>query len=108
MLPSPRREGQPIGKLNQANQRLRVAAELEDFTPHDLRRTAATFMAKLGVRPDVIGRVLNHTEQGVTARVYDQYSYRPEVKDALSLWGERMEAIISGDEVADVVSIRSA
>ena len=39
-----RRRG-PIGTLQSANRRLRRKARLEDFIPHDLRRTAATLMA---------------------------------------------------------------
>jgi integrase len=33
------------------------------WTPHDLRRTAATLMGSLGVLPDVIEKCLNHVEQ---------------------------------------------
>jgi len=35
------------------------------FTPHDLRRTAATRMSGLGILPHVIEKALNHTMQGV-------------------------------------------
>lgn len=105
VLASSRRADQPVGKLNKAKERLTELAQLEDFRPHDLRRTAATFMGKLAVKPDVIGRVLNHTDHGVTARVYNRYNYDAEIRDALALWGERLGAIISGNDVAEVVSI---
>lgn len=56
---------------------------------HDLRRTVATNMAKLGVRRDVIGRCLNHQIAGVTS-VYDRYSYTPEIRIGLAQWADRL------------------
>ena len=40
------------------------------WTPHDLRRTAATTMAELGALPDVIEKCLNHTEVVKIKRIY--------------------------------------
>ena len=39
------------------------------WTPHDLRRTGATMMGRLGVRPDVIEKCLNHVEQNRLMRI---------------------------------------
>ncbi|RLV58029.1 DUF4102 domain-containing protein [Parashewanella curva] len=47
---------------------------IEAFTPHDLRRTAATLLGKLSVDPIVIEKVLNHELVGVMA-IYNQYKY---------------------------------
>lgn len=47
------------------------------YTPHDLRRTAATRMADSGVEPFIVERVLNHTLEGVMA-VYNKAEYRQE------------------------------
>lgn len=47
------------------------------FTPHDLRRTAATRMADAGVEPFIVERVLNHTLQGVMG-TYNRAEYEPE------------------------------
>ncbi len=57
----------------------------EPFTPHDLRRTAATGMARLGHRA-VVPDILNHAPQGVTRAFYDHYDSRPEIRQALSAW----------------------
>ena len=47
-----------------------------DFRGHDLRRTAATYMAAAGIPREHIGHVLNHVEGGARAtRVYDRYAY---------------------------------
>ncbi len=47
------------------------------FTPHDLRRTAATRMADAGIAPFVVERVLNHTLEGVMS-VYNHAEYAEE------------------------------
>ncbi len=50
---------------------------MERFTPHDLRRSAATLMADNGVDPFIVERMLNHTLEGVMA-VYNRAEYREE------------------------------
>lgn len=66
----------------------------DPFTPHDLRRTCATFMAGVGVSRFVIGKVLNHLESGVT-RIYDRHSYHPKIEKALKIWGIRLQHILA-------------
>jgi len=76
------------------------------FTAHDLRRTALTKMAELGIAPIVLGHVANHrttTKAGITLGVYVQHAYEREKREALELWADRLQGIISGG--ADVVSI---
>ena len=90
----------------------RCSAELgvPHWTAHDLRRTAATCMADLGVAPHVIGHVLNHrsvTKASVTDQVYNRYSYDREKRAALELWATRLASIIAGT-MAEVVALRSA
>lgn len=50
---------------------------IDHFTPHDLRRTAATRMAESGEMDEVIDAVLNHAKQGII-RVYNLYRYDKE------------------------------
>ena len=59
---------------------------LKPWRLHDLRRTAATHMVRLGVSELVVGRVLNHAPQGVTARTYALHSYEAEKRMGLTLW----------------------
>lgn len=78
------------------------------FTAHDLRRTAATGMAKLGVAPIVLGHVINHrsaTKANVTLSVYVHHDYAAEKRDALGRWAERLQAITSGDPVAEILLV---
>jgi integrase len=68
------------------------------WTFHDLRRTAASGMAGLGIAPHVVEAVLNHrsgTIKGVAA-VYNRYSYATEKRQALDAWARRLEAIVTG------------
>jgi integrase len=90
--------------IKAAQSRIRLA----QWTAHDLRRTALTQMAALGIPPIVRGHVANHrttTRAGVTLGVYDQYSYDKEKREALALWADRLRGIIDG--VASVVPLRS-
>src|SRR5262245_566519 len=65
---------------------------------HDLRRTAATGMADIGVQPHIIEAVLNHIsghKVGV-AGIYNRSSYEREVKAALALWSDHVRALVEG------------
>ena len=64
---------------------------LKHWTPHDLRRTGATNLAKLGFDRTVLGKLLGHkkTDESVTA-IYDQYTYDAEKVAALDAWSERL------------------
>lgn len=64
-----------------------------DFVVHDLRRTAASFMTSMGISRLVVSKILNHVESGITA-VYDRHSYDAEKREALELWGKKLEEII--------------
>ncbi|KAB0670084.1 site-specific integrase [Oryzomonas sagensis] len=77
---------------------------IDHFTPHDLRRTAATFMAKSGEMDEVIDAVLNHAKQGVI-KVYNQYRYDKEKQAALETWERKLNSIITGTE-SNVIALR--
>jgi integrase len=93
--------------------RARRAIGIRDFRIHDLRRTAATQMAELGISPHTISLILNHVSarQGtITSKVYVQYSYEREKRDALCAWAARLEAILAGkgsENVHDFVPRRT-
>lgn len=63
---------------------------------HDLRRTAASGMARLGVEPHIIEKVLNHVSGtfGGVAGVYNRYHYTKEIGDALALWESHLREIL--------------
>ena len=73
---------------------------LDDFTVHDLRRTAATGMGKLGHRA-FVGNVLNHKPENITDLVYNHAEYRSEKLAALTDWSRHLTGIL---ELAPSVS----
>ena len=75
---------------------------LENITPHDLRRTAATNITKMGVNRLTVSKILNHVETGVTA-VYDRHGYDAEKRHALEVWATRLEEIVTGKLAASNV-----
>jgi integrase len=77
---------------------------VEQFTPHDLRRTAATFMASMGYMDEIIDAVLNHVKQGII-RTYNRHDYDKEKQQALEAWERKLKMIISGQADGKIVSI---
>lgn len=69
--------------------------DIDNFVPHDLRRTAATFMSQLGFMDEVIDAVLNHTKQGII-RTYNLNRYDKEKQEALETWERKLKEIIFG------------
>jgi integrase len=64
---------------------------------HDLRRTAATGMARLNFPPHVVDKVLNHvsgTIRGVAA-VYNRFEYLEERRAALEAWGRYVQNVVA-------------
>lgn len=85
----------PVSGFSKMLRRLAEASETSDWRLHDLRRTAASGMAKTGVAPHVVEKVLNHvsgTISGVAA-VYNRYGYDTEKRDALNRWGTFLEGL---------------
>jgi integrase len=74
------------------------------WTPHDLRRTGATMMGRLGVRPDVIEKCLNHVQTNRLVRVYQRQELRCEMAEAWRLLGERLELLTT--EQGNVVTLK--
>jgi integrase len=109
VFPSPRPKAGHI-HINALAQAVRVnqkALGVTPFTPHDLRRTAASIMAGAGVAPFTVERVLNHTLQGVQA-VYNRHSYDAEKREALNRWAGHLGRILAGKAEEKVVPIRAA
>ena len=64
------------------------------WTIHDLRRTVATNLGRLGVSRFVIERILNHADRSVTG-IYDRHEYLNEKKAALDLWSNSISLLVS-------------
>jgi integrase len=67
------------------------------WTLHDLRRTYATNLQKLGVRIEVIETLLNHvsgSKAGIVG-VYQRHDYMPEMREAVTLWEEHLLKLLA-------------
>lgn len=112
LFPSPSGAG-PIDPHapTKALERAREAIGLDNFRIHDLRRTAATRMAEMGISPHTISLVLNHVSARagtITGKVYVQYSYDREKREALNAWGDRLARIVARTDGANVVALHTA
>ena len=63
-----------------------------EFTLHDLRPTG---LAKLGIRPDIAERCLNHAQPSIIA-TYDTHEYLEEKRDALTQSADHLQALSGG------------
>ena len=81
---------------------------VDRFTMHDLRRTLATGLQRLGTRLEVTEAVLNHqsgSRAGIVA-VYQRHQFADEKKHALDAWAGDLERIVDGEGRGNVVAIR--
>jgi integrase len=83
---------------DRAKARLDQRVGIADWHLHDLRRTAATQMAELGVMPHVIECVLNHVSgsRGGVAGIYNRSKLLEPMREALQRWADHVEALIVG------------
>ena len=84
---------------------------LQPWRIHDLRRTAVTGMAEIGIQPHVIEAVVNHISghKGGVAGIYNRASYADEKRRALQVWADAVEAIVVGKpSPSNVVAINAA
>jgi integrase len=89
-------------KVAKARRDAEITEDMPSWGIHDLRRTAATEMGRLGTPEFIIGKVLNHTSKGITGQVYNRYEYLAEKKQALEQWGVYLEKLVApaGKKVA--------
>lgn len=104
------------GKLRLAAEMRAIASrergepvEIAPWTWHDLRRTAATGMARIGIPVRVTEAVLNHVSgtAGGIVGVYQLHQYQDEKRQALEAWERWVAGLIDGG-VDNVVRIRGA
>jgi integrase len=97
--------------FSKAKTDLDAASGVKGWRLHDLRRTMATGLQKLGVRLEVTEAALNHlsgSRAGIVG-VYQRHSWAEEKRAALAAWGERVAAIVEGRETGgNVVAFERA
>jgi integrase len=88
----------PLNNWKKDKDRLdELAAPRDDWTLHDLRRTAASGLAKLGVSLVVIEKVLNHVSGSLAGivGVYQRHEFADEKRAALQQWANHVEGLVS-------------
>lgn len=96
VFPARGKPDQCYAGYSKGKRELDAVCGVSDWTLHDLRRTAATGMARLGVAPHVVERVLNHvsgTFAGV-AGIYNRFQYENDMRAALLKWEDHLISIL--------------
>lgn len=87
------RDSKPLSKRSKQPDSLVLSAE--KWTPHDLRRTGATLLQRLGVEQHVIERMTNHAEPNRMQRIYQRFDYASEQQEAWDKLGKFLESLVS-------------
>jgi integrase len=100
----------PVSGYSKGKHRLDalLPGDMPPWRLHDLRRTAASGMARLGINLPVIEKVLNHASgsfAGIVG-VYQKHSFAGEKAAALSAWGNFVTALVDGKSAGKVVRLR--
>jgi len=90
----PSSSGKPWSNFSKAKAAL--PCDIAPWTLHDLRRTFATGLQRLGIRLEVIEALLNHisgTRAGIVG-VYQRHSFMPEMREAVEKWESFLTSLI--------------
>jgi integrase len=100
----------PVSGFSKIKCRLDQKMKIPHWRLHDLRRTAATGMAEIGVAPHIVEATLNHisgAKAGV-AGTYNRATYAVEKRVALEQWAAHVDAVVNGRAAKVISLIRSA
>ena len=98
----------PITGWAHGKARIDALANIEPWRLHDLRRTVATGLQKLGINLQTIEAVLGHvggSRSGIVG-IYQRHSFDPEKRSALEAWGAYVMALVEGRKSGKVLPIR--
>src|SRR5262249_30522387 len=90
------RDKTPYTRFHHAKRRLDKLVSIEPWTLHDLRRTAASGLARLGVNLVVIEKILNHVSGSLAGivGVYQRHEFAEEKRAALQQWADYVERLV--------------
>jgi integrase len=99
----------PISGWSKIKRRLDEAMKIPPWRLHDLRRTAATGMAEIGIAPHIVEAALNHVSgaKAGVAGTYNRAAYAEEKRAALERWATHVQGLVS-ERPANVVKLRKA
>lgn len=88
----------PFSGFSKSKARLDLHCGVANWRLHDLRRTVATGLQRLGVRLEVTETVLGHvagSRSGVVG-VYQRHKYENEAREALAVWADHLQLMMKG------------
>jgi len=90
--------------------RSRLPDSMPEWRIHDLRRSAATHMAEIGIEPHIIEALLNHVSghKAGVAGIYNRARYIEPMRIALQRWAEHVAAILDGRPASNITPLRRA
>jgi integrase len=97
LFPARGKSETPFNGWSKGKVALDKLASIAPWTLHDLRRTFATNLAKMGVAPHIVERLINHvtgTISGVAA-IYNRHAYMDEMRAAIVAWEKRLTTILA-------------
>ncbi len=97
-----------VAELRQKATGARVDVEgMPAWRVHDLRRTTATGLQRLGVRFEVTEAALNHVSgsKGGVAGIYQRHDWKDEKRAALDAWARHVQAIMHPADADNVVKL---
>jgi integrase len=91
--------GRAVSGFTKMKSRLEDLSGVNDWRLHDIRRTVATNLARLGIPDSTIARILDHRLYGIpdVTGIYNRYQYVPEMREALKTWETHLEGFLTID-----------
>jgi integrase len=85
-----------------------LAPPMPQWVLHDVRRSVASGMARLGINLPVIEKLLNHVSgsfAGIVG-VYQRHSFADEKRAAMAAWARFVEQLVTGETPANVIELK--
>jgi integrase len=102
-------KGSGLSGFSKIKSRIDELSGVSDWNIHDLRRTARTGMARLGISGEIAELAINHVSgRSALVRVYDRHDYQPEVLSAVSGWQSHVAALVTAPPSAEILSMQRA
>jgi integrase len=101
----PGERGTPFSGWSKAKSQLDTASGVSGWWLHDLRRTVATGLQRLGVRLEVTEAVLNHLSgsRGGVVGIYQRHNWAAEKRATLEAWSAHLLAAAEGSSITGKV-----
>lgn len=106
VFPNPKNKLKPMKSFQKAIQRVRASTKVT-YVGHDLRRTASSHMASIGIQPHIIKKILNHSERQDITHIYNRYAYDNEKQQALQKWADYLFEVLYRPALMRVVPIKT-